>query len=74
MITLPSSVVTSILPVMQSFSKSVQPLGQLGNKIIVLRPSSSTVAVKSVPRTPIVAVGVLIATACGLFLATCPDA
>ena len=42
---------------------TISPLGRpslSGNKIIKLRPSSSTVTVKSVPRIPIVALGVLI--------------
>ena len=47
---------------------------QLGNNMIRLRPNSSTVIEKSVPRTAIVAVGVLIDTCCGLFLAICPEA
>ena len=46
------------------------PVGsQLGSSITKLLPSSSTVIEKSVPRTAIVAVGVLIATCCGLFFA-----
>ena len=63
------SVVTDISPVLQSRATSIQPNGQLGNNIIVLAPISSTVALKSVPRTPMVAVGVLTATFCGFALA-----
>ena len=47
---------------------------QLGNNIIVEPPSSSIVIEKSVPRTPIVAVGVVIIISCLDVLAICPDA
>jgi len=53
---------------------SIHPLGQLGNRITVVAPISSTVAVKSVPLTATVALGVLILTACGRFFAICPEA
>ena len=65
---------TSIDPTLQSCSTSLYPAGQLGKSIIVLPPSSSTVALKSVPRTAIVALGVLRATRLGSFLAIAPDA
>ena len=45
-----------------------------GNKIIVEDPTSSIVIEKSVPLTPIVAVGVDIDTLVGLNFAICPDA
>ena len=48
--TLPIAVTTSISPLERPNSS--------GNKIIKLRPSSSTVAVKSVPRIAMLAVGV----------------
>ena len=66
---MPTSVLTSISPV-----KHVVGVGQLGNRITRLRPISSTVIVKSVPRTAIVAVGVLSLTFSLLFLAIAPDA
>ena len=49
-ITSPPSLVTVIIP-------DETPLAS-GKRITRLRPSSSTVVVKSVPRIPIVAVGV----------------
>ena len=42
--------------------------------MIVEPPSSSIVIEKSVPRTPIVAVGVVMTTFCFEFFAICPDA
>lgn len=66
--TFPTSVITSIAPVTQPVKS------QLGNKITVLRPISSTVMEKSVPRTAIVAVGVSIPTFCGFDFAICPEA
>jgi hypothetical protein len=64
MITIPASDSTEISPTKQSPFVS-----QEGNKIIVEPPISSTVIVKSVPRTPIVAVGVFIFTFCFEFFA-----
>ena len=49
-------------------------MSQLGNSVIIDPPISSTTIAKSVPRTPIVALGVLILTFCLYFLAICPDA
>ena len=45
-----------------------------GRSIIVELPTSSTVIVKSVPLTAIVAVGVVILIFCFEFFAICPDA
>ena len=63
-----------------SDSTDISPTKQLpfvshdGNRIIVELPTSSIVIEKSVPRTPIVAVGVFICTAVGVVFAICPEA
>ena len=72
MITMPTSFSTDISPV--THTRSLAIMVQLGNKIIVELPVSSTVMEKSVPLTPTTAVGVLIFTFCLEFFAICPDA
>ena len=68
-ITIPTSDSTEISPTTHN------PLVvQLGSRITIVLPVSSTVMVKSVPLTPITAVGVFIMTFCLEFFAICPDA
>ncbi len=63
-----------------SDSTDISPTKQLpfvshdGNRMIVELPTSSIVIEKSVPRTPIVAVGVFICTFVGLVFAIWPEA
>ena len=70
----PRTVETLILPVTQSRAISRHPIGQDGKRMMVDLPVSSTVPEKSVPLTPIVAVGVSTMTCCGSDFAICPEA